>query len=203
MKLGDQEHFKLHPDDQGVDRIEIDVVPRFKTSGLSGDEWRVSGRILMFRKGELVGERSMSNIESCVNALPWLWMTLPEWTKGPLYSGERGGKCQQAGCSEPAEVTYRLKQEWSARGDGPLPANVLGQPLRRFCSAHGVRGDCGLEDADDNYERVSGPPASRGNIPPEDVSPSRRVEISIDRIEDLPAAVQKVADDERKRREAP
>ncbi len=80
-------HFKLHPDDQGVDRIEIDVVPRFKTSGLSGDEWRVSGRILMFRKGELVGERSMSNVESCVNALPWLWMTLPEWTKGPLYSG--------------------------------------------------------------------------------------------------------------------
>jgi len=64
-----------------------------------------------------------------------------------------------------------------------------------------VRGDSDFEDCDENYERISGPPASRGNIPPEDVSPSRRVEISVDRIEDLPAAVQKVADDERKRRE--
>jgi len=130
-----------------------------------------------------------------------LWMTLPEWTQGPLYAGERGGKCQQAGCSEPAEVTYRLKQEWE-HGYGPLPPNVLGQPLRRFCSTHAVRGDCALEDADENYELVSGPPASRANIPSESVSPSRRVDITIDDIDDLPGVVQKVADSERQRQKA-
>jgi len=201
MNLQDYEHFKLHPDDEGVDAITIEVVPRFKTSGMSGDEWRVSARICAYRKGELVGEKSLSCMESAVNALPWLWMTKSEWMKGPLYDGACGGKCQQAGCAEPAEVTYQLKQEWSARGEGPLPPNVLGPEKRRFCSAHATRGDCGLEDADDNYERISGPPANRENIPPEDVSPSRQVTVKVDRIEDVPAAVQKVADDERKRRE--
>ncbi|KKL50531.1 hypothetical protein LCGC14_2304540, partial [marine sediment metagenome] len=38
-------------DDEGVDQIVIDTVPRYKMSGLSGDEWRVSGRVRFFRNG--------------------------------------------------------------------------------------------------------------------------------------------------------
>lgn len=190
----DKPHFKLHPDDEGVDRIEMDVVPRFKTSGLSGDEWRVSGRVRFYRKGQLVGEKSMSNIDTAVNALPWLWMTKADWCEGPLYAGERGGKCQQPGCAEPAEVTYQLKQEWSARGEGPLPSSPFPQQ-RRFCSAHAVRGDAAFEDADDNYERVSGPPASRGNIDPDALSPARRVDLEVSDVEQLPDAIKKLHDD--------
>src|SRR5207247_526556 len=105
MSLTDKPHFKLHPDDEGVDRIEIQVIPRFKTSGLSGDEWRVSARIVAFRKGEMVGEKSVTSMAAAVQMLPYLWLTLSDWCAGPLYSGERGGKCQQPGCPEPAEVT--------------------------------------------------------------------------------------------------
>ena len=164
-------HTKLHPDDQGIDRIELQVVPRFKTSGLSGDEWRVSARILFFRKGELAGEKSFSTLEYAVNALPYLWMNRPDWGLFALFDGDRGGKCQQAGCVEPAEVTYQLKQEFSDRGDGPLPPSGLNY-VRKFCSAHAIRGNADREDADDNYERVSGPPAHRRNIPPDDISPA-------------------------------
>lgn len=148
---------KWHPDDLGIDRIEIQVVPRYKQSELSGDEWRVSARILFYRKGELVGDRSMGTIAGAVNALPWLWMTKEEWCDGPLYDGKRGGKCQQAGCAEQAEVTYRLKREFSARGEGPLPDEGFTH-VRHFCLTHATRGDCGREDADDNYETVAGVP---------------------------------------------
>lgn len=35
-------HYKRHPDFETYDRITIDTVERYKTSGLSGDEWRFS-----------------------------------------------------------------------------------------------------------------------------------------------------------------
>lgn len=34
--------YRRHHDDEVIDRVSIDCVPRFKVSGLSGDEWRVS-----------------------------------------------------------------------------------------------------------------------------------------------------------------
>lgn len=147
--------FKLHPDDEGVDRIEIQVVPRYKTSGLSGDEWRVSAEIVAFRKGKEVGRKTFSRMEWAAAALPYLWNTAAEWCEGPLYDGAVRGLCQQAGCLLPAIVTYRIKKEYSARGEGPLPPSTL-ISLRRFCAAHKTRGDCGREDADGNYETVHG-----------------------------------------------
>ena len=33
-------HFERHPDDEWYDEVRIVTVPRYKTSGLSGDEWR-------------------------------------------------------------------------------------------------------------------------------------------------------------------
>jgi hypothetical protein len=200
LKLG--EHFKLHPDDEGVDRIEVHVVPRFKTSGLSGDEWRVSACVRFYRKGELVGERSFTRMESALNAMPYLWMTMPDWCQGPLFSGARGGRCQQAGCTEAATVTYRIKQEYSARGEGPLPLSALGAPLRRFCAVHSHRGDCDLEDTDENYELVSGVPGGRAAVPVDAESPSRTVTVALEDIDRVPDAVQQVAEGERQRRKA-
>jgi hypothetical protein len=69
---------KLHHDDEGVDRIEIDIVPRFKTSDLSGDQWRVSARLRAYRKGELVGEQSYHNMET---AVCFLWAILARWRR--------------------------------------------------------------------------------------------------------------------------
>ncbi len=193
-------HFKLHPDDEGVDHIEIDVVPRYKTSGLSGDEWRVSARLRMYRKGTLVGEQVLTSMEAMANALPWFWLTKSDWCEGPLYDGERGGRCQQAGCKAQATVLYQLKQEWSARGEGPLPPSPLGPSRRQFCAAHAVRGDAALEDADDNYELIQGRPPTARDIPPEAVSPARTLEVKVDRVEDVPGAVKAAVDKIREER---
>lgn len=182
-------HLKLHPDDEGIDHIELDVVPRFKTSGLSGNEWRVSARARFYRKGELVGERSMTSLEALVTALPWLWMTKPEWCEGPLFDAGRNGRCQQAGCPNPAVVTYELKEEYSARGEGPLPPSPLGRPRRAFCQPHAPRGDADLEDCDANYVLIAGPQPLLADVPPEAVSPSARVDVKVDKIEDAPDAI--------------
>jgi len=55
--------YKALEDDEGIDHIELTVVPRYKTSGMSGDEWRVSTEVKFFRKGVLLWGRSFSRLE--------------------------------------------------------------------------------------------------------------------------------------------
>ncbi len=64
-------HYRALSEWEGVDEIKIRQVPRFKTSGLSGDEWRVSAKIEFYRKGELVYERSVSRMRDAAKFLPW------------------------------------------------------------------------------------------------------------------------------------
>ena len=149
-----QYHHKAHRDDEGIDRIEIQLVPRFKTSPLSGDEWRVSARISFYRKGDFVGEERTGTMEAAAMALPWHFMRLPEISSFPLYR-VTDAWCNQPGCDEAATVTYELLEEYSARGEGPLPPKH-GAPYRRsFCDRHKRRGDGGLEDSDANYKETT------------------------------------------------
>ena len=167
MTIGQTVNFKAHSDDEGVDRIELVATPRYKTSGLSGDEWRVGAKIVFYRKGEVMHEDFRTSVKSAVAHLAYLLDLVPEKAPRPLW-GLDEKTCAQYGCAEPAEVVLRLKQEWSDRGDGPLPDRHFEQ-RRAFCRRHAVRGDCGLEDADKNYEQVSGPtPAPQAD----DESPS-------------------------------
>lgn len=146
---------KRHPDDEYVDKVTIETVPRYKTSGLSGDEWRVSSLIKFWRKGIVVFERGFRDIETASKALPWFLATWYEDVGYTNGAGWQENKCFQPGCSEIATITYRLKQEWSERGEGPLPQSSC-EMRRSFCSRHAVRGDCGLEDSDSNYIKVDG-----------------------------------------------
>ena len=59
MKLGEHARFKPIADDEGPDRITIDPVPRYKTSGLSGDEWRMSYVVRFYRRGRLRSAHSL------------------------------------------------------------------------------------------------------------------------------------------------
>lgn len=150
-------HHKAHADDEGVDRIEIVATPRYKTSGLSGNEWRVGAVIRFYRKGELVHKAFRNKMTDAAAHLAYIRDSLP-WTDGvrALWALD-AEECHQFGCSEPAETVYRLKQEFSDRGDGPLPDLGVQEVRRAFCTRHARRGDCGREDSDRNYEHVSGP----------------------------------------------
>jgi len=151
MSLDDRESHKVHPDDEGIDRIEIQMVPRFKTSGLSGSEWRVSAFIRLFRKGEMVYEKQHGALANAVAFLPHLLNTACEHVDKPLW-GETS-KCYQVSC--PAEGKHKryLKQQYSSHGEGPLPELFFNR-FRRFCDKHLHRGDGDLEDADINYTEV-------------------------------------------------
>ncbi len=148
----------LRPDAQLFDEIRIVTVPRFKTSGLSGDEWRISARIDFYRKGTLVHQTATRNVEAACNQLGWLHASAGD--HGGMFAGI-GDTCDQEGCNEAATVVLRLKERYCVGGGNcgqRIPPYEGKQPeARAFCERHSQRGDSDLEDNDANYERVSDP----------------------------------------------
>lgn len=156
--------FLRHRDDEWFDEIRIITLPRYKTSELSGDEWRISGQIQFYRKGKLLYQKGYLNLETAIMFLG------SEWTKAREQSVDdpMNELCFQPGCSEPFIAEYRLKAEYDKSGNKSV--SKFTEWRRRFCSRHLRRGDCGLEDADANYEIVSGAGPEDSTMPEEDVS---------------------------------
>lgn len=146
-------HFKRHPDDHYYDGARIALVERWKTSGMSGDEWRFSWKVELLRKGRVVATRDCGgDFRLACQCLAWFCVEAGD-SGFPDYRASDDLLCAQPGCSKDAVVTYRLKEQFSSRGEGPIPQE--GDPYyRRFCIDHKRRGDCGREDSDANYEEV-------------------------------------------------
>ena len=151
------EHRAERPDGQFVDEIRIVTVPRYKESDLSGDEWRISACIEFVRKGQVVGTKGARDVATAARFLDWFL------THG-LESGEIdvlnniGNYCDQEGCCNPWTVRYAIKRRYGNDGKvRPRPEYMVGvTEYRAFCDQHKVRGDCGLDDADRNYEVMEG-----------------------------------------------
>lgn len=123
-----------------------------------------------FRKGRLLyrstyDEQPMPLIVSAGH-LPWAMVMARDEPLGTIDAWEDMRQlCFQMGCAAPASSTYVLKHLFaddgarrpatasSSRGENPAPVQLV----RRFCPLHLRRGDCGLEDADDNYTVIDGP----------------------------------------------
>jgi hypothetical protein len=192
MNLGDKIIRALKPDAQAFDEVRIFTVPRYKTSGLSGDEWRISATIQLLRKGKVVAERGAGTVESAAQFLPAF--ILQSIDDGLGYFAGEGDVCDQEGCSNPATVTYKLKKHYCK--EGHESEIVFGAQIRRFCQKHSKRGDCGLDDADRNYELLEGTPG----LPDEsDMAPSARVVVHVENIDQIPGEVQKVREEMRKK----
>lgn len=151
---------KLHPDDEWFDEVKVMTVPRYKTSDLSGDEWRIGIHVQFFKKGVLVAEMSKTNMMA---ALLQSVMYLRECAEFREHVPEEDVYCDQPGCKEKAVSTYMLKEEFSRYGEGPLPPNSTYIWYRRFCTKHLERGDCGREDADRNYVVKKGDKGPNGS----------------------------------------
>jgi hypothetical protein len=137
----------LRPDAQAFDTIQISTIPRYKTSGLSGDEWRISARIDFFRKGKLVHSQQSRNVETACRYLAWFHDEAVG--AGLAYFAGDGVHCDQEGCQRTATVRYRRLNNYCNDGhktDVP-PSSVH----RHFCDVHRQRGDCGFDDAAANY----------------------------------------------------
>lgn len=143
-------------DDEYVDEVTFRVVPRLKSSGLSGDEWRVACVVELRRKGAVIFERGYMDLESAAAHVGWLLKT---WSEGPeaeaLLKAQRAkdnALCFQPGCAAVATRTFELKQRFSREGFVPDPERPSDTHYRRaFCEEHAYRGDSDLEDSDANY----------------------------------------------------
>ena len=157
------DHFVRHPDDDIIDEVRIRVVPRYKESGLSGDEWRISAVTTLYRKGHKLAERSYPSMQAAYEHLAWFnrtWREIDDkesdkaWSK---FLKIEDRLCHQPGCYEPSTKVYELQNRYDRQTGARLEVREGGtfRHLRSFCSEHTERGDCGLEDADDNYIDVS------------------------------------------------
>jgi len=146
--------YELKPDAQGVDEIHITTVPRYKTSGLSGNEWRISALCKVYRKGELVDEFGMRDVKNCVQALPSKLMEMGDEGKFFFGGGEKG-KCDQEGCKEKATELFRMKKK-HCREHPSKHFEILDKEnvVRGFCKKHSTRGDSDYNDQDSNYELI-------------------------------------------------
>lgn len=156
MKLGEKISSALRPDAQAFDEIRINTIPRYKQSGLSGDEWRISASIKLFRKGKMVHEESFRNVETCAKFLPFVIAKAQD--EGKAYFAGEYERCDQEGCKELATVYLKIKKEFCCGWGGcGTEKKQYGDKYRKFCKQHKRRGDCGLEDADSNYEEIPKP----------------------------------------------
>jgi hypothetical protein len=206
----DRISFKRHEDDDWIDEVKISTVPRYKTSGLSGDEWRFSARVQFFRKGVLMFERSFSKLHYAVDFLPAMQHELSD--KG-FFDKDANGEpvdfdkfCFNPGCKADGVVEYELIDEYIPRhGIKEAKHSSRGSVRRRFCEEHARRGDCGLEDSDRNYVLISAPPGWKGNADlgaKKAESLSARLSVPIHSLDELPAAIQKAKEEHEHKREA-
>lgn len=139
------------PDAQAFDEIRIVTVPRYKTSGLSGDEWRISTTTQFYRKGNLVHETTHGSIEYAVRLLDYDFLNACDNGKG-YFAGE-GDLCDQEGCAKPATIVLEQTKEGCSRC-GEVKEPKWSRPFRKFCDEHKQRGDSSLDDMDDHYKEI-------------------------------------------------
>lgn len=189
----------LRPDAQAFDEIRIVTVPRYKTSYMSGDEWRISAKIQFMRKGEILHEETYRNVDIAAQFLPYLIEKAKSDCMKTYYAGiyrEDGvALCDQEGCPEPATVVYKKKEDICNRCASRKESKSyrLGKEkslgrVRMFCDRHSTRGDCGLDDADDNYEPVEG---KKESVPATDKKEASLISFSVSSPEEIPEKLSK------------
>jgi|SRR5687768_11254530 len=147
-------YHKRLPEFESFDEIRLKVVPRYKESELSGDEWRQHVRVEFLFKGQVVHEAGWSRMQAALMLLPGEWIKAQEPIPSKVIEIEKM-MCDQPSCCAEAVYLYALKEQFSQKGDKLDAADQHSKYYRQFCERHKIRGDCGREDSDSNYEAVT------------------------------------------------
>lgn len=150
----EKEHRALKPDAQGFDEIRFVTIPRYKTSALSGNEWRVHVQMEFYRNGIKVHEEfGGHDMEKAMQFAAYRYSVAGD--DGHAYFAGEDDFCDQEGCSNKATVTYKLKKLFCVGGGNcGQEKHKYHDEIRMFCEEHKTRGNSDLEDADSNYEVV-------------------------------------------------
>lgn len=179
--------------DEYIDEVRIRTVPRFKTSGLSGDEWRTSTVLQFVRKGHVLYERTSGTVEHALKvslvALATYGETQEHMVKPKI---DLETLCDQPGCSEPATNLYKVKKV--RLGNSHHMEKPALPSERAFCNKHAHRGDSDFEDCDANLELIKGRKfEGKGNIPKSDLSPAKFAGVvEVGSLEEIPGKVEEL-----------
>lgn len=144
--------YDYRPDAQAFDEIRITTIPRYKQSGLSGDEWRISAQVEFYRKGEEVHiATGFKDVESACRFMAFTYARACD--DGHGYFAGIEGKCDQEGCDQAPTVFYKRKKDY-CHSCGHGEQYKFKNSVRKFCNEHKTRGDCGRDDSDENYEPI-------------------------------------------------
>lgn len=144
-----------HPHDERFDTVTVECEPRWKESGLSGDEYRFSYIVRFFRKGELIIQRSYSRLEWALEAMRPGYPADEKSFDHEAWDRTKD-KCDQPSCAKEASVFYERLKPYTKQGQELVKrADFL--EYRQFCEDHTTRGDCALDDADHNYRPIADP----------------------------------------------
>jgi hypothetical protein len=115
--------------------------------------------LIVKRKGIVLLDKQFETWGLAAIGLPWHLTIAGENGETKQFDdAEDKSFCCQPGCSNPPIVLYKMKKEQvspqsSLMVDFQYPE--FQSHRRWFCKKHKHRGDCGLEDADTNYELIS------------------------------------------------
>lgn len=147
------------PGAQYFDEVTITTVPRWKESELSGDMWRTSAKLRIKCKGRTIIDKDFPDVENATIKAGAILLKATERFLGEPVT--KGDTCDQEGCSNPSTCTYKIAYTYDNDGTCKDPYSLYSLnsslPLvRKFCDEHKDRGDCALEDANDNYTLLEG-----------------------------------------------
>jgi len=159
VRLGDYQEF---------DRVSIVTVPRFKSSPVSGSEWRTCARIDLFYKDALEYSESFASVADALAHLPVTLYNARNARMRPganFHAKHPEQRCDQEGCAEVATVKYRVLVERCRECTKPKDMMFdTRTPVRHFCARHSERGEGYYDDSSANYELLAGavvpPPAA-------------------------------------------
>lgn len=146
--------FTPHPDAERFDAVTLETIERWKESELSGDEWRFSYRATFWSHGEKRAAISAASIADLLvrAASEYGRVKCTDEPPGGYY-GDLANICCQPGCATPWTVLLHPVKAYTDRGEA-LMTPYGENDVRGFCERHRHRGDCGLDDNDDNYVLV-------------------------------------------------
>ena len=143
---------KRLPDFEMYDEIRFSVLPRYKQSELSGDEWRQSIVVHFMFKGEPIKTFTASDMRTAL-LLAGGWYLTDSFLSDRQLELEKA-KCDQPNCLREDVTKVQIIRETADDGSWLETSEYLTPHYRQFCPDHITRGDCGREDADSNYTEI-------------------------------------------------
>lgn len=161
MKINGKNYYMTdHHEAERFDHVTVEIVDRWKESELSGDEWRYAYCAYFWKHGTIqasVGGHSI-NHALLQAAAQFNTVTIAELdADNPDYKAFREQEeqfCSHPGCGDLWVYLMHPINAYDDRG-GKLEYPYDSLAVRGFCEKHRHRGDCGLDDSDDNYELVA------------------------------------------------